>query len=346
MRDSIFYSSIRAFFLTFFGVVGILCGIFVLLAMIGAFSVTSEGEPEITYKYTPEIQPNSQGVRKELSNDAPVILKIPIKGFIGSETFNHNTIQQQLVESRERSFKNDRVKALLLYIDSPGGSAMDADAIYRAIKNYKETYKVPVYTYVEGMCASGGMYIASASDKIYASNTSIIGSVGVIISSILNFSQLMEKVGVQAMTIYDGKGKDNLNPLRPWKEGEEDNIKEIVDYLYQRFVDIVVEARPNLDKEKLINEYGANVYPAETAKSFGFIDESNSSQGEVLKDLAEKIGIHDEYYQVVTLESKNWFSELFSAESGLMKGRITHQLELPPEMHPNFSGKYLYLYRQ
>ena len=99
---------------------------------------------------------------------------------------------------------------------------VDADGIYRAIKHYKEQYQVPVIAYVDGLCASGGMYIACAADKIYATDVSLVGSVGVLFPSFMNFSKLLDTVGVQSLTISSCKGKDDMNPLRPWKEGGKD----------------------------------------------------------------------------------------------------------------------------
>lgn len=345
MRESIFFASIRSFFVVLFGIMGLIIGFFLVVIVIGAMVETSEGEPEITYKYSPEIKPNALGVRKSLSSTAPVILKINFRGILGTEALNRHTIRQQLIESRERSFKDNRVKALLLHIDSPGGTVVDADAIYRAIKDYKETYKVPVFAYVDGLCASGGMYVAASADKIFASDVSIIGSIGVISPSFFNVSQLLDKVGVQSLTLSDGKGKDDLNPLRPWRKGEEDNIKAIIANFYDMFIEIITTNRPELNKAKLIDDYGANIFVATKAKEYGYIDESGYSLNQTLNELAKKIGIEDDYYQVVELESRSWITELFKSEWGLLKGRITHQVALTPDTDPKLLNQYLYLYR-
>lgn len=344
MKESIFYSSLRAFFVVLFGVLGLSIGLFLLLIFLGLFSVTSDPEPEINYKYAAAMQPNANGVRKSFSSDTPVILKLNINGVIGLETLNQNTIRQQLMESRERTFKDDKVKAILLHIDSPGGTVGDADGIYRAIKAYKEKYKTPVYAFVDGLCASGGMYVASVADKIYASDVSLIGSVGVITPPFLNFSQLIDKLGIQSMTLYEGKGKDNLNPLRPWHKGDEDNIKDAIVYYYNTFVDIVTSNRPNMSKEKLVKDYGANVYPAAIAKELGYIDEAGYNYGQALKMLTEHLEIKDDKYQVVEMQSTNWLAELFRSELNLFKGRITHQVILTPEMEPKLQNQFLYLY--
>jgi protease-4 len=345
MREPIFKASIRSFFIALATIAGIIIGFFLILALIGGLSSSSDGTPEVRYSFTPEIQANAENVRQVESSSAPVILKLNIKGVIGMDSLTRKSVAQQLVESRERSLDNSRVKAILLCIDSPGGTVVDSDGIYREIMGYKEKHNVPVYAYIDGFCASGGYYIASAADKIYASDTSLIGSVGVLLPSIMNFSQLMEKVGVQSLTLYDGKGKDNLNPLRPWRKGEEDNIKLCIDHFYEMFVNIVTQHRPGLDKTKLVEEYGANIYPAEIAKQLGYIDEANSTRNVVLKQLVEKIGITDDFYQVVTLDNRSWLTELFQGKFALLSGKVTHQIALSPEHSSELSNQYLYLYR-
>lgn len=345
MRESLFNSSLRSFFIALFGIAGLLLGIILVMGLFGALTIGTDGTPVINYVYTPEIQPNAEGVRKEESSSAPVILKIDIEGIIGLESLKQSSVAQLLVESRERALKGNRVKAVLLHINSPGGTVNDADGIYREIKAYKETHKVPVYAYVDGLCASGGYYIAAAADKVYASDVSVIGSVGVIMSSALNFSKLMDKVGIDSLTLYDGKGKDNLNPLRPWKKGEEDNIQDLIKYYYSMFVEIVTKDRPSLDKTKLIDVYGANVYPAERAHQFGYIDGYNYTLNRTLKELAEKAGIADDSYQVVALENKNWLSQLFRSDSTMMSGKVSHRIDLGPENAPELANKLLYLYR-
>lgn len=346
MRESIFSSAIRSFFLVLLGTAGLLCGIILVIILLGSVSTSTDGDMEISYTYTPEIKPNADGIRKSLPKSAPVILKININGVIGLESITAAGIRQQLVESRERILANDRVKALLLFIDTPGGTATDADGIYRAIKEYKKAHNVPVYAFVDGLCASGGMYIASAADKIFATEASLIGSVGVLLPTAFNFTQLLEKIGVQSLTLYDGKGKDNLNPFRPWQKGEEANIKEAIDFFYMVFVDIVTNNRPRLSKEKLVEEYGANIFPSPLALEYGYIDEAHASLRTTIKQLAEKIGAKDDDYQVVEMMNKNWVSQLFRTELSLLKGEINHhhQLELPLILNPKLQNQFLYLY--
>lgn len=344
MRDSILYSAIRALAVAFCVVIGLCLGFVFITVLIGALSSGSI-DSKLTTVNTEEILPNADGKREVLSSTSPVILQLNIDGVIGLEHLDNKSVRQQLVESREGDFKDNRVKALLLYINTPGGTVNDADGIFRALGDYKEKYKIPIYAYVDGLCASGGMYIALAADKIFASNTSLIGSVGVIAPTFLNVTKLLDKVGVDTLTISAGKDKDALNPLRPWKPGEDANYRQIIEYYYDHFVELVTTHRPNMSKEKLVQDYGALIFPAPIAQEHGFIDVSGASLAEALKELVKEANISDTY-QVIRLENKNWWSSLFSNQArSLFTGKIKHQVSFSPEIDLLLGNQFLYLYQ-
>lgn len=342
MRESIFSSAIRAFFVMLLGVLGFCTAITILLIAIGGISTTVSTEPSLDY--TVEIAPNAEGKRESLFSQ-PVILKINIDGIIGLDGLDQGSISRMLVESREGVLKDDLVKGVLLHLQTPGGTVTDADGIYRAIKAYKQKYKVPVYAYIDGMCASGGMYISAAADKVLASDVSIVGSVGVIAPSALNFSQLLDKLGVQSLTLFAGKGKDDLNPLRPWKPGEEDNYKNLIDYYYNEFVSIMTTARPQLDKTKLVKEYGAKIFPAAQGKELGYIDESGISLADAIHQLVEKMGLEKNNYRVVQMTKQTWINELLKTKLDLLQGKVKHELQLIPELDPKLNNQFLYMFR-
>ena len=345
MRDSILWSALRACFVTLFSMVGLCLGIIPVILLFSAFASKADSIPET--KFATEVLPNAEGVRSTLSTTDPVILNINVVGVIGLNDLTHNSIREMLIESREGVFDKNRVKAVFVTIETPGGTVNDADGIYKALKSYKEQYKVPVYAYVDGMCASGGMYVAAAADKIYSSSVSLVGSVGVISPSFLNISPLLDKVGIQALTLYAGKGKDDLNPLRPWRPGEQESIQNIIDTYYTQFVDLIVTNRTQMDKQKLIKEYGANIYTADVAQAYGYIDGAGLSRNEALRLLLNEIGVQDDKYQVVELNRSNWFNTLFMSlrETPLLTGKIKHEFNLDHAFDPALSGKFLYLYR-
>lgn len=344
MSSSIPRSIARSFLSALSSVFGFLFGIFILFAILGFMIGDRDEDLKAKTYFTPRIVANADHVRKEVSDKAPVILKLKVSGVIGTETLNMHTVRQMLQESREGIFKDGRVKAILVQISSPGGTAVDSDGIYRALLEYKKENNVPVYAYIDGMCASGAIYISSACDKVYASEVSLIGSVGVITPAFFNFTNLMEKIGVDTKVISVGKGKDDLNPFRPWKEGESDSFKTIMDFYYNQFVDIVAKSRPEIKRSRLVNEYGAHIFPAPKALEIGFIDGAGYTYEQTLRLLAKEIGIDDQYYQVVSMERKFDFNDLFSGGSMLFQGKVKHHFNLSPEFDPHLMNKFLYLY--
>lgn len=344
MRDSILYSAIRALFVAFCVVIGLCLGFVFISVIIGALSGNTT-EAKLTTVNTEEILPNAEGKRETLTSEAPVILQVNIDGIIGLENLDNKSIRQQLVESREGSFKDNRVKALLLYINTPGGTVTDADGIFKALGDYKKKYQIPIYAYIDGLCASGGMYVALAADKIFASDTSLIGSVGVIAPTFMNLTKLLEKIGVETLTISAGKGKDAMNPLRSWKPGEDENYRQLIDYYYNHFVELVTSHRTEISKDKLVKDYGAHIFPAPQAKEYGFIDVSGASLAETLQELLKEVNITTNHYQVIRLENKSWWSSLFSSQaSTLFKGKIQHQISFSPEIDLLLHNQFLYLY--
>lgn len=344
MKDSILRSAVRSFFITLFGALGLGFAFVSLILLIAAIS-SGEQSSEIKSHFSPVILPKGIDSGKEvLSTKAPVFLKIDIDGFIGSEKLNMYVLRQMLIESRENDLLKNRVKALFIHINSPGGTVVDADGIYRAIKEYKAAYNVPVYGYVDGMCASGALYIAAACDKVYASDVSLVGSVGVITSPFFNLSGLMGKIGIESKTLSSGKGKDSLNPFRPWIAGEDDNYKQTIDYYYNHFVNVVTTNRTEMNKARLINEFGANVYPAVKAMEYGYIDGSEQSLHDALNLLAQHVGIDNDYYQLVRMERKVSLADLFQRSSAMATGKLVHHVELPYGLDMKSMGQPLYLY--
>jgi protease-4 len=342
-RLSLFSVSLRAFCIGLFGLSGAAVGILAVILGFGSLFYFAEEE---SFSSNVTLLPDDQGSRKELGSSSPVILQINLKGEIGKENLKGSKVENLLLKSREDDFKEGRVKGILVVINSPGGDAIDSDVIYRELKQYKERYHVPIYAYVDGMCASGGYYIACAADKIMASDVSLIGSIGVLAwPPFINLADLMQKMGVNALTLSAGIGKDEMNPLRSWKVDEQKNYQELIDFYYTSFVGIVTTNRPKIEKEKLIKEFGARVVPAEQAVTIGLIDGTSYTLSKALKELSLASGIKEgEKYQVVTIETQEWLKRLFREKSFIFTGKIRHILELPQELQlqANHPMKYIY----
>lgn len=341
-RESIFISALRSFCRMFFAVCGIFIALMVMSLLYSLISPAATIETKTKVKYLPDAQD-----RRELVDaSAPVILQLNIHGVIGEpKSLDTNSVQNILVDSRTGTLKGNRVKGILLHMNTPGGTVVDSDNIYRMINEYKRRYQVPVYAFIDGLCASGGMYISCSADQVYAGPASIVGSVGVIIGPFFNLVDGLTKLGIKAQTITEGLDKDMMTPFRPWKSDEDASLKAVTAYFYEQFVNIVTTARTRIDKTKLVQEYGAKVFDPVKAQELGYVDVANSSRNEALLALINKAGVDPaKPYQVVTLEAKSeWLSNLFNEKaSPLFTGKIEHTIDTGA---PKIRDQVAYLYQ-
>ncbi len=334
-KESIFKSSIRTFFKTFAAILGLFIAIipFMILSSVGNKALYLQ--PKTSLNILPDLQGN-----KHFSISSPAILQIPIHGVIGSDDLNSETIEMQLVDSKNNHLLQNPIKGVLLHINSPGGGVTDCDTIYQLINRYKKQYKVPVYAYVNGLCASAAMYIACSTDKIYSSPPSIIGSVGVLMGPFFNVKEALTRWGVQTKTLTEGKNKDMMSPFREWKETESESLKKAMSFLYNRFVQIVSSARPKLTPSILKDQLGANIFDSEEAEKLGFVDVGNASYEEALLALLKEANIDpNSSYQIIELMPKHSWLKDFIRSSPIFTGKITHQIGAHEIQDP-----FLYLY--
>lgn len=340
-KESVFVSAVRSFLKAVAVILGIFVALIPVLLLLSVFGA----EIELPSNTKVTILPDANGKLELFPHNTPVVLEIKIHGVIGTRDLTAETIRNQLVDSR-RGILQERVKAILLHINTPGGGVNDSDIIYRQIKAYKEKYNVPVFAYVEGLCASGGVYVSSAADKIFASPISVIGSVGVYIGPFFNLHQAINKLGIESRILSEGKDKTMMSPWLAWKEGEDESLKKIVASMYERFVNIVTEARPQLDREKLIQDYGAQVFDSVLAEKYGYIDEADQDYKSTMFALLEAARINPaKPYQVVQLQPKhNVLESLIKGTSFLLSGKIKHQLDLGSGDLSEINEQIAYLY--
>ncbi len=180
---------------------------------------------------------------------------------------------ERILESIKAAHKDDRVRGILLEIDSPGGLVADSHQIYHRLVELRKTK--PIVVSMKRMAASGGYYVAMAAGEegvIFAEPTTWTGSLGVIIPR-FDMSGLAEKVGVVSDPLKTGEFKDALNPFREMSQRERDIWDHILDESYQRFLNIITDNRKDLDYEQVKKLATGQIYPATDAKENGLIDE-------------------------------------------------------------------------
>lgn len=315
VRESIFVSAIRSFFNALLAMIGVIIGIIALGVVLSAFSRTSQIVMTPGYNYTMEFLPDHKGDAKPLPDSAPVIYQIDLDGTIGLEESSGDAFIQRLrLSQHSHLLKSERVKAIFVNIQSPGGYVPDSNQIYQGLKDYAQKYNIPIYTYASGFCASGGYMAACATDKIFANRTCIVGSVGVKVGPFFNFHELINQYGVKAVELTAGKDKvkyPTFTPV-PTQNGKDstesyEDLITITDQLYQQFIDIVTTARSNagLTKEFLVQKSGARVYLAPQAEKLGYVDHGNATRNETLEALAKAAGLEEATsYQVVTFRRR------------------------------------------
>ncbi len=178
---------------------------------------------------------------------------------------------ERVRETLQKAVEENDIKALILKINSPGGTVTSSDIIYHEIKFFKEKQNLPVYAWVVDLAASGGYYIAQAADTILAHPTSISGSIGVITVKV-NLKGLMDKVGVEWEIIKSGDKKDFLSPFRAITQKERQLFQETIDNFYQRFVRIIAENRKKLDHGQVTALADGRIFSSEQALKLHLID--------------------------------------------------------------------------
>ena len=208
-------------------------------------------------------------------------------------------------ETLELALRDDAVKAVIIRIDSPGGSAVASDEIYQHIRN--TAAKKPVVILVGDTAASGGYYIAAAGNFIIATPASMIGSIGVI-AEITDIQELFKKIGLRQETYKSGEFKDLFSSTRDRTPQEQQMIQELLDTTYGIFVRRVAAAR-NMEIEKVFDLAEGKIYSGVKAKELGLIDDFGY-RWEAFDKAKQLAGVTEA--KLVAVSSKSLFESLFS----------------------------------
>ena len=186
----------------------------------------------------------------------------------------------------ESAARNKSVRAMLLDIDSPGGSAAGSEVLFRGIRRVAEVK--PVYAYVSGLGASGGYYLACAASKVYALPTALVGSIGVIyLRPVLE--QLLSKIGVKFSVFKSGEFKDMTGFWRSPTDQESVKFQELINEVYDNFVAVVADGR-SLEETKVREMATGEIMTAQRGIGLGLVDQIGDFKGWIAQ-----VG-HDEAY--------------------------------------------------
>lgn len=267
-------------------------------------------------------------------NKRKQIARLEIVGAIASET-------RKRVLKALKQIEEDKYPALLLRIDSPGGTVGDSQEIYDALQQLRAK-GVKVVASFGNISASGGVYIGVGADHIVANSGTITGSIGVILRG-NNLEKLLDRVGVSFKTIKSGPYKDILAFDRPATPEELQILQDLIDSTYSQFVATVAEGR-NLDPETVRTFADGRIFSGQQAKELGLVDRIGTEE-DARVWLAKLADLDPEKVKTQTIEEKKpRLMRLLSGNQQVRKSRLTTALDWV-EFELATAGQPLWLYR-
>lgn len=198
----------------------------------------------------------------------PTAAIIDIRGIIAA---GQDASAEKLIPILEKAFKAPQIKGIVLRMNTPGGSPVQAGQIYDAIMRLRKEYPAkPIYAVTEDICASGGYYIAAAADKIYADKASLVGSIGVRMDG-FGFVGAMHTLGIESRLLTSGANKAMLDPFTPENPAQVQYMQKLLDAVHQQFIDAVKQGRGNRlsDDPDL---FSGLIYTGDQAVKNGLVD--------------------------------------------------------------------------
>ena len=242
------------------------------------------------------------------------------------------TSADKVVSGLRAAFKDDDTAGVIIRINSPGGSPVQAGYINDEINRLREQYqsrKIPIYAVVTDICASGGYYIAVAADQIYADKASVVGSIGVLMNG-FGFVGSLEKLGIERRLLTAGEHKGFLDPFLPTKPEDVEHIQEVLKNIHEQFIDKVKKGRERSLKPKnkldlLENKklFSGLVWTGEQAVTLGLVDGLGSSsyvareliKAEKIKDFTVRPDYLDRFAQQLGATLSHTLSQVFNHTS-------------------------------
>jgi protease-4 len=220
-------------------------------------------------------------VKKEMGGDGKG--HTAIIDIVGVIAEGKDVNADSVIKSLRAAVKDKNTKGIILHSNSPGGSPVQSAYIYQEIRNIKKEHpKLPIYAVVSDICASGCYYIAAASDKIFVSPASLVGSIGVLMDG-FGFVDTMKNLGVERRLLTAGSHKAMLDPFSPPKTDENEYMQGLINQVHQQFITAVKDGRGNRLKENP-DMFSGLVWTGEEGVKLGIAD-AFGSDSSVAKDL-------------------------------------------------------------
>ena len=269
------------------------------------------------------------------------IAVVPVEGTIASADSTVGGVQstvtpEGLEAALDQAAGDETVKGVVLEVNSPGGGVTASDQMHQSILDFKESSGKPVIVSMGDTAASGGYYISTAADEIVANETTLTGSLGVIIT-LTNFSEAADKYGISQEVIKSGEFKDIGSSFRELKPEEREIFQSIVDESYAEFVSVIVEGR-GLPEDRVREIADGRIYSGEQAKNLGLVDEFGDLET-AAGDARERAGVDEA--TVVRYVMPETFSDVLLARLAPQEPEAV-QIMKAAGLYPTPQLQYLY----
>ena len=318
----------------------------IALLLFVASSIVSNRSDKISEKqadklkneYLNQFNPFSATANKNIVEDGDKKNKIALISYEGA--IGDGEVYDSFMEQLEDIYKDDSVKGVIMQVNSPGGAVYNSEQIANKIKEIQTDKKIPVFTVMKTMAASGGYYISAPTDKIYASNETLTGSIGVIMSS-RSFQGLFEKYGIKEQNITTGKMKDAGSLGKDMTDEQKKYFQDLISSSFDRFIKIVSQGR-SMKEDQVRKLADGRVYDGAQAKNNGLVDKIGNLD-DAIEDMKKDYKLNNP--EVFEYEGSDYsLKKLFSKAQNLVEKNSSSDLSVLKELMEKESPLPMYYY--
>lgn len=299
-------------------------------------SLLDESEEDMLFEEKTVASGNSDARIAVLTVDGTIQDTGDSSSLLSSETYNHQAFLEQLQQVKD----DETVKGVILNVNSPGGGVIESKQIYEAIKEIQKDRKIPVYSSMGSMAASGGYYISAPADKIFADEETMTGSIGVIMQGV-NYSKLAEKYGVEFETIKTGPYKDIMSGSREMTKDERKILQDMVNESYNRFINVIADGR-DMSKAEVKKLADGRIYSGSQAKKVGLVDELGYEKDAIASMKKDYDLKNAEVFEYTA--SSDWTSMFAVKANSILSGSADSQIIGKLLANYNSAPRMMYLY--
>lgn len=316
-----------------------------LLLFVASTIVSNRGEKqaekkseELKNQYFNQFNPFSATANKKTLEKGDSKNKIAVLSYEGA--IGDGQVYDDFMDQLDDVYNDDSVKGVIMQVNSPGGAVYNSEQIANKIKKIQKDKKIPVFTVMKTMAASGGYYISAPTDKIYASNETLTGSIGVIMSS-TSFQGLFEKYGIKQQNITTGKMKDAGSAGKDMTDEQKKYFQDLINSSFDRFVKIVSQGR-SMKEDEVRKLADGRVYDGAQAKNNGLVDKIGDLDL-AIEDMKKDFKLNNpEVYQYDNDMAS--FSRFFSKAENLLNKNSSSDLSIIKELMEKDSPLPMYYY--